>query len=89
MGESVKELRKELKQERRELVDDLRELREDIEQGEFRRKFRRRLPMLLASTFALGFVLSGGLAATSLLVKSRRSGGRQIFKAGRYALIER
>lgn len=89
MAESVKELRREIKQERRELVDDLKDLRDDLESGDLRRKFRRRLPVLFATTFALGFVLSGGLAATALLIKSRRSGGRQIFRAGRYVLIER
>lgn len=80
------ELRHELAEERARLVSSLERLRDSLDVGA---SVQPRLPLVLATAFVVGFVLSGGVGATMRLLARRGREGRAKVTLGRLAVVER
>lgn len=80
------ELRRELAAERARLADSMERLRNSLDVGA---TVGPRLPLVLAGTFAAGFVLSGGIGATMRLLARRGREGHAKLQLGRLVLVER
>jgi hypothetical protein len=86
LPQTAPELRRELADERARLVASLERLRDSLDVGA---NVQPRLPLVLATAFTLGFVLSGGVGATMRLLARRGREGRAKVKLGRLAVVER
>ena len=80
------ELRSELAQERARLVDSMERLRGSLDVGA---SVQPKLPLVLATALAAGFVLGGGIGATVRLLVRRGREGRAKARFGRLVLVDR
>ena len=80
------ELRSQLAAERASLARSMERLRGSLDVGA---NVRPRLPLVLATAVAVGFVLSGGIGATMRLLARRGREGHAKLRLGRLVLVER
>jgi hypothetical protein len=90
MGNTDKELRRELDDERAKLAEAVQTLRSELgEATDIRGKLRANLPAAAAGALGLGFVASGGIGATARLLMRRGREGDAKANVGRFSLIDR
>jgi hypothetical protein len=77
---------RELEVEREHLVEDVEELRRG---ADLAATLRANLPLAVLATFAVGFVLAGGIGAAARLGFRRSREGRAAARVGPYALVYR
>jgi hypothetical protein len=79
-------LRQQLAHERDQLADSIAALRGGGGIGVW---MQGRLPLLAAASFATAFLLAGGIGATARLLVRRGRDGRDVFRVGRYVVVDR
>jgi hypothetical protein len=80
------ELRTEIAQERERLVQSMERLRGSLDVGA---SVQPKLPLVLAASFAAGFVLAGGIGATMRLLVRRGREGHAKARLGRLVVVDR
>jgi hypothetical protein len=88
-GRTPEDVRRDIETEREELGRALESLRSGIgEVTDVRAQLREHLAVATAAAVGAGFVLGGGLRATTRLLMNRGRHGRRRLKVGRYTLVE-
>jgi hypothetical protein len=82
----AEDLRRQLAHEREQLVDSIAALRG---RAGIRDRMQSRLPVFAVASFATAFVLAGGIGATARLIVRRGRDGREVFRVGRYVVVDR
>lgn len=90
MAASEQEIRRELEQEREKLAEAVVALREELgEATDVSGKLRSHLPVLAAGALGVGFVVAGGIGATTRLLLRRGREGEEKAKVGPFSFVRR
>jgi ornithine cyclodeaminase/alanine dehydrogenase-like protein (mu-crystallin family) len=87
---STEEVRRELESERERLAQAVDSLRAGVKDAtNVSAKLRGRLPIVAAGALGAGFLLAGGIGATTRLVFRRGREGREKARFGRFSFVDR
>ncbi len=87
---TTEDVRRELESERERLADAVDSLRAEVKDAtNVGAKLRGKLPLVAAGALGAGFLIAGGIGATTRLVFRRGREGEEKAKLGRFSLIDR
>lgn len=87
---TVEQVRRDIESERKQLAGAADYLRESIGKAtDISGKLRSNLPGVAAGALGLGFVLAGGIGATTRLIFRRGRKGEKKAKVGRFRIVDR
>ncbi len=87
---TTEDIRREIAGERDQLADAVEDLRAGLGQAtDVAGKLRARLPIVAAGALAAGFVVAGGIGATTRLFFRRSREGKEKARVGPFAFIDR
>jgi hypothetical protein len=87
---SAQDVRRDIAAERAELADAVEDLRAGLgEATDIGGKLRAHLPVVAAGALGLGFVVAGGIGATTRLLFRRGREGSEKARVGPFAFIDR
>jgi hypothetical protein len=89
-GRTPEEVRREIETEREQLASAVDELREEVgEVTDLTGKLRSKLPAVAVGAAGVGFVLAGGIGATTRLFMRRGREGKTKARLGPFSLVDR
>jgi hypothetical protein len=87
---TLEDVRRDIESEREQLADAADTLRDSIgEATNVKAKLRSNLPAAAAGALAVGFVVAGGVGATTRLIFRRGREGETKARVGRFRLVDR